>query len=67
MNGQRILAAVRREGVDYVPCFGSFNPLTPAQRTGRAWNFPWSPEASEEERLACQVRRLVWTKWLASA
>jgi hypothetical protein len=55
---ERILAAVRREEVDYVPCFGSFNPLTPAQLMGRTWNFPWSPEASEEERLAYQVRQL---------
>lgn len=53
---ERVLAAIRREAVDYVPCVVSFNPLYPAQRT--CWNFPWSQEATVEERTAYQVEHL---------
>jgi uroporphyrinogen-III decarboxylase len=55
---ERVLAAIRREPVDHVPCCGSFNPLTPVQRRGRAWNFPWPPEATQEQQVAYQVERL---------
>ena len=55
---ERILAAMRREEVDYVPCCVVFNPLTPVQRRGREWRFPWAPDASGEARLAFQVEEL---------
>ncbi|MBN2583820.1 MAG: hypothetical protein JXL80_12200 [Planctomycetes bacterium] len=53
---ERVLAAVRREAVDRVPCVVSFNPLYPPQRT--CWNFPWSQSATIEERAAYQVEVL---------
>lgn len=55
---ERIVAAVRREPVDYVPCCVSFNPLTPVQRRGYEWQFPWSPDTSRDERLRYQVEEL---------
>ncbi|MEW6756105.1 MAG: hypothetical protein AB1505_34785 [Candidatus Latescibacterota bacterium] len=55
---ERVLAAMRREPVDYVPCCGAFNPLYPAQRRGHTWGFPWPPEAALEEQVACQVEQL---------
>ena len=55
---ERILAALRRETVDYVPCCAAFNPLTPVQRRGHGWNFPWRPGASSEAQLAYQVEKL---------
>lgn len=55
---ERMVAAIRREPVDYVPCYGSFNPLDPVQRRGHTWNFPWAENASREEQLAYQVREL---------
>lgn len=55
---ERILAALRRDDVDPVPCCVSFNPLNPVQRRGHRWNFPWPPEASGEQRLAYQVEQL---------
>ena len=55
---QRVLAAVRREPVDYVPCVAAFNPLSAVQRRGREWQFPWPPDASPEERLRYQVEEL---------
>lgn len=53
---QRILAAIRRDEVDHVPCSVAFNPLYPSQRT--SWNFPWSQAATVEERVAYQVEQL---------
>jgi Uroporphyrinogen decarboxylase (URO-D) len=54
---QRILAAMKRDEVDHVPCSVSFNPLYPSQRT--SWNFPWSQEPGIiEERTAYQVEHL---------
>jgi len=38
---ERILAAMRRQSVDYVPCSPSFNALSDAQRRDKCWNFPW--------------------------
>lgn len=55
---ERILAAIRREPVDYTPCHMVFNPLTGVQRRGYTWNFPWPPEASLEEQLSYQVEQL---------
>lgn len=55
---ERLLAALRREDVDYVPCCASFNPLTAVQRKEHGWNFPWSPGATRAAQLACQVEQL---------
>ena len=55
---ERLLAALRREDVDYVPCCASFNPLTAVQRTAHGWNFPWPSDASRGEQLAYQVEQL---------
>lgn len=55
---ERVLAAMRREPVDYVPCVCGFNPLTPVQRRGRTWQFPWAPDASTAEQIAYQVEEL---------
>jgi len=40
---ERVLAAVRREPVDYVPCAPFFSSLTEVQRRGKPWNYPWRP------------------------
>lgn len=53
---ERVLAALRREAVDRVPCVVSFNPLYPIQRT--SWSFPWPQNAQIEERTAYQVEQL---------
>lgn len=45
---ERVLAALRRQPVDYLPCTPWFNPLSEHQRVGRRWQFPWGP--SERER-----------------
>lgn len=55
---ERILAAVAREPVDYVPCCVVFNPLTPTQRRGHQWQFPWPPDAPADEQLRYQVEEL---------
>lgn len=55
---ERILAAISREPVDYVPCCGFFNPLSPVQRVGHTWNFPWPEDASAEEKVRYQVETL---------
>jgi uroporphyrinogen-III decarboxylase len=55
---ERLLAALRREEVDHVPCCANFNPLRPRQREGHSWNFPWGPDASAEERITYQVEEL---------
>lgn len=55
---ERIIAAVRREPVDYVPCCIAFNPLSEVQRRGHQWQFPWPPEANRAERLRYQVEEL---------
>jgi hypothetical protein len=55
---QRVLAALRREEVDYVPCCMSFNPLAETLRRGYDWNFPWAMDASVEDMLEIQVGSL---------
>ncbi len=55
---ERILAAISRKPVDYVPCCGFFNPLDPVLRKGHTWNFPWPEDASGEEKLRYQVETL---------
>ena len=55
---ERILAALRCQPVDYVPCSGSFNPPSEVQRRGHTWSFPWPASASPEEQLRYQVEVL---------
>ncbi|MBT7859006.1 MAG: hypothetical protein HN712_01790 [Gemmatimonadetes bacterium] len=55
---ERLLAALQREEVDHIPCCISFNPLDPLSRLGHTWNFPWSEEATTEEKLTYQVETL---------
>ena len=55
---ERLVAATRREPVDYVPLHGSFNPLSEVQRRGHQWQFPWPEDASADEQIAYQVEEL---------
>jgi hypothetical protein len=56
MSGrERVLAAMRRLPVDYVPCVPLVNPLTAAQRRGRPWNFPWAEPGDGLEYLAAEM------------
>ena len=55
---ERLLAALKREPVDHLPCCAAFNPLTPVQRREYGWHFPWPEDASAEERTAYQVEEL---------
>lgn len=55
---ERLVAATRCGPVDYVPLYGSFNPLSEVQRRGWTWQFPWPPEATQAEQLAYQVNTL---------
>ncbi|NUQ61391.1 MAG: hypothetical protein HUU20_02815 [Pirellulales bacterium] len=53
---ERLLAAIDRQPVDYVPCAPFFNPLTPQQRAGRRWEFPFGPSEQEmAEYAVCQL------------
>lgn len=49
---ERMLSAIRREPVDYVPLTANFNPLRPIQRVDYAWQFPWEQGAPQEDRIA---------------
>ncbi|NLJ34992.1 MAG: hypothetical protein GX358_01955 [candidate division WS1 bacterium] len=42
---ERVLRAMRRQSVDYVPFSPSFNALSDAQRRGKRWSFPWGAVA----------------------
>ncbi len=55
---ERMVAAIRREPVDYVPCCVAFNPLSAAQRRGREWQFPWAADAPRDEQIRYQVEEL---------
>ena len=55
---ERVLAAIRREPVDHVPCVPSFNALSKVLRRDHTWNFPWSESASREEQIQYQVETL---------
>lgn len=55
---ERILAAIQRKAVDYVPCCAGFNPLNPVLRKGHQWQFPWPPDAPFKDQLAYQVEQL---------
>ena len=45
---ERILAAIRREPVDYVPCVPVLNPLHERQREGYRYQFAWGPSQREK-------------------
>ncbi|MBI2437410.1 MAG: hypothetical protein HYV36_01155 [Lentisphaerae bacterium] len=55
---ERILAALQRREVDYVPCSACFNPLTLPQRKGYKWQFPWAADSTLADELDYQVREL---------
>lgn len=55
---ERLIAATRRQPVDYVPAMFFFNPLSEVQRRGHTWNFPWPPDAPHDEQLRYQVEQL---------
>jgi len=40
---QRVLAAMKHQEVDHVPCSPIFNPLYQTQWVGHRYQFPWSP------------------------
>lgn len=44
---ERILAAIRREPVDYVPCAPFMNPQDWTQRVGKRWQYPFGPSTPE--------------------
>jgi len=48
---ERVLAAMRRQPVDHVPCSPPVNPLYEVQRRGHPWNFPWSPSSDGIEYM----------------
>jgi uroporphyrinogen-III decarboxylase len=52
---ERVLAAMRRQPVDYVPCSTPINPLFDVQRRGRPWNFPWAEPGDGAEYLASEL------------
>jgi len=52
---ERILAAMRREEVDHVPCAVHFNPLTEPQRVGYRWQFPFGPSDRERCEYCLEV------------
>jgi len=52
---ERVLAAMRREPVDYVPCSPLANPLSEVQRRDRPWNFPWAEPGDGIEYLATEL------------
>jgi uroporphyrinogen-III decarboxylase len=52
---ERVLAAMRRQPVDHVPCVPLVNPLSETQRRGRPWNFPWPVPGDGVEYLASHL------------
>lgn len=44
---ERFIAAINHDPVDYTPCSPFFNMLTPQQRVGKRYNFPWGPSQLE--------------------
>ena len=53
---ERVLSAIRREEVDYVPCSPFLNPQEWVQRLGTGYSFPFGP--SQEERVQYCVDEL---------
>lgn len=48
---ERVLAALRRQPVDYVPCAPAFSTLTEVQRRGKPWNYPWRPDEDSRDYM----------------
>lgn len=55
-SAERVVAAIKREDVDYVPCSPFFNPQDPIQRRGKTYNFPFGP--AHEDRVRYGVEKL---------
>lgn len=53
---ERVLAAIKRDHVDYVPCSPFYNDLCPEQRVGYKYQFPWGP--SDMEMVEYNATRL---------
>lgn len=53
---ERMVAAVRRQDVDHVPCCPTMNPQDWPQRVGKTWQFPFGP--SLPETLEYMVNRM---------
>jgi hypothetical protein len=53
---ERVLAAMRRQPVDHVPCAPLMNFQPEDQRWGRRWQYPFGP--SDREMLDCMVGEL---------
>lgn len=52
---ERVVAAFKREPVDYVPCCLFFNNLTPQQRKGYKYQFPFADSQQERVEYCCNV------------
>jgi len=63
---ERVLAAIRRQPVDYVPCAPLVNPLSRVQRRGKPWYFPWDPpgEGTEYWVTVLGTDKVVGDWWL---
>ena len=61
---ERVLAAMRRQPVDYVPCSPIFNPLLEQQRVGYRWQFPFGPSEREMAEYAVQVLGTDYVEYL---
>ena len=52
---ERLLAAIRRQPVDYVPCSPFLNPQDRIQRLGQTYNFPFGPSREETVQYGVEV------------
>jgi hypothetical protein len=52
---ERLLAALRRQPVDRLPLAPFFNPLTPPQRLGHGWHFPFGPSEEDMAEYCAEV------------
>ncbi|MBT3274314.1 MAG: hypothetical protein HN368_14245 [Spirochaetales bacterium] len=52
---ERVLAAIRRKPVDYVPCSPFLNPQDSVQRLGKTYNFPFGPSREETIQYGVEV------------
>lgn len=52
---ERIIAAMRRQDVDYVPCAPAMNFQDWPQRLGRRWNYPFGPSMPETMEYMVKV------------
>jgi uroporphyrinogen-III decarboxylase len=52
---ERVVAALKRQPVDYVPCAPAFNPLLEVQRRGHRYQFPWPPDGTGQTEYLLDV------------